>query len=52
MFRFESSVGSIMNEFYDSSDVKYYIREYGNRDISKEITKAKHLERYVVSLLR
>jgi hypothetical protein len=52
MFRFEGSVGSIMSEFYDSSDVKYYIREYGNRDISKEITKAKHLERYVVSLLR
>jgi hypothetical protein len=52
MFRFESSVGSIMNEFYDSSDVKYYISNYGDRDISKEITKAKHLERYVVSLLR
>jgi len=52
MFRFESVVSSIIGEFQDSSDVKYYISNYADRDISKEITKAKHLERYVDSLLR
>ena len=45
-------VKSILDEFHYKSDVEYYIREYTNRDISKELTRIKHLERYVDSLLR
>ena len=45
-------ISHIFKEFHYKSDIEYYIREYGNRDISKEIIRIKHLERYVDSLLR
>jgi ribosome maturation factor RimP len=51
-FNFSGFVKSILDEFHYKSDVEYYIREYTNRDISKELTRIKHLERYVDSLLR
>ena len=51
-FNFSGFVKNILDEFHYKSDVEYYIREYGNRDISKEIIRIKHLERYVDSLLR
>ena len=51
-FNFSGFVKNILDEFHYKSDIEYYIREYGNRDISKEIFRIKHLERYVVSLLR
>jgi len=51
-FSFSGSVKSILDEFHYKSDVEYYIKEYGDRDISKELTRIKHLERYVDSLLR
>ena len=51
-FSFSGFAKSILDEFHYKSDVEYYIREYSNRDISKELTRIKHLERYVDSLLR
>lgn len=51
-FNFSGFAKSILDEFHYKSDVEYYIREYGDRDISKELIKLKHLERYVDSLLR
>ena len=51
-FKFESFVKNILDEFHYKNDVEYYTREYGSRDISKELTKIKNLERYVDSLLR
>jgi ribosome maturation factor RimP len=51
-FNFSGFVKNILDEFHYKSDIEYYIREYGNRDISKEIIRIKHLERYVDSLLR
>jgi hypothetical protein len=51
-FSFSGFAKSILDEFHYKSDVEYYIREYTNRDISKELTRIKHLERYVDSLLR
>jgi len=51
-FKFEGFVKNILDEFHYKNDVEYYTREYGSRDISKELTKIKNLERYVDSLLR
>ena len=51
-FNFSGFIKSILDEFHYKSDIEYYIREYGDRDISKELTRIKHLERYVDSLLR
>ena len=51
-FNFSGFIKSILDEFHYKSDIEYYIREYTNRDISKELTRIKHLERYVDSLLR
>ena len=51
-FTFSGFIRSILDEFQDKSDVEYYIREYGDRDASKELIRIKHLERYVDSLLR
>ena len=51
-FNFSGFVKNILDEFHYKSDIEYYIREYGDRDISKELTRIKHLERYVDSLLR
>jgi guanylate kinase len=51
-FTFNGFIRSILDEFQHKSDVEYYIREYSNRDASKELTRIKHLERYVDSLLR
>ena len=51
-FNFSGFIKSILDEFNYKNDVEYYIREYGDRDASKELIKLKHLERYVDSLLR
>lgn len=51
-FKFEGFVKNILDEFHYKNDLEYYTREYGSRDISKELTKIKNLERYVDSLLR
>ena len=51
-FNFSGFIKSILDEFHYKSDVEYYIREYSDRDASKELIKLKHLERYVDSLLR
>jgi len=51
-FSFSGFIKSILDEFHYKSDVEYYIKEYVDRDISKELTRIKHLERYVDSLLR
>jgi hypothetical protein len=51
-FKFDTICRNIINEFYDSSDVEYYCNQFGDRDITSDVTKAKHLERYVESLLR
>ena len=51
-FTFNGFIRSILDEFHFKNDVEYYIREYSNRDASKELTRIKHLERYVDSLLR
>lgn len=52
MFTFDGVISSIIESFEDTSDVEYYIKEYGNRDISKEMKNIKNLDRYVDSLLR
>jgi hypothetical protein len=51
-FNFSGFIKSILDEFNYKNDVEYYIKEYGDRDASKELIKLKHLERYVDSLLR
>lgn len=51
-FKFDTICRNIINEFYDSSDVSYYCNQFGDRDITSDINKAKHLERYVDSLFR
>lgn len=51
-FTFSGFIRSILDEFQDKSDVEYYIKEYSDRDASKELIRIKHLERYVDSLLR
>ena len=40
-FNFSGFAKSILDEFHYKSDVEYYIREYGDRDISKELIKLK-----------
>ena len=54
-FSFNSYTRSILNEFHYDNDVKYYMNDYNERkepQILEDIKKAKHIERYVDSLLR
>ena len=54
-FSFNSYTRSILNEFLYDNDVKYYMNDYNERkepQILEDIKKAKHIERYVDSLLR
>jgi len=46
---------NILNEFHYTNDVKYYISECNERrrsEVLEDIKKAKHIERYIDSLLR
>lgn len=52
---FSGYTRSILNEFHYDNDVKYYINDYSERresQILEDIKKAKHIERYIDSLLR
>jgi hypothetical protein len=52
---FSGYTRSILNEFHYDNDVKYYINDYSERresQILEDIKKAKHIERYINSLLR
>jgi hypothetical protein len=54
-FSFNSYTRSILNEFHYDNDVKYYMNDYNERkepQILEDIKKAKHIERYIDSLLR
>jgi len=54
-FSFNGYTRSILNEFHYDNDVKYYINDYSERresQILEDIKKAKHIERYIDSLLR
>jgi len=52
-FSFSGFIKSILDEFHYKSEVEWLCANgYGDRDISKELTRIKHLERYVDSLLR
>ena len=54
-FSFNGYTRSILNELHYDNDVKYYMNDYNERrepQILEDIKKAKHIERYIDSLLR
>jgi hypothetical protein len=51
-FYLNTYIRSVIAEFNDDADVEYYFREYKNRDLSMDIKRIKHVERYVNSILR
>jgi hypothetical protein len=52
---FSGYIRNILNDFHYDNDVKYYTNDYNERrepQILEDIKKAKHIERYIDSLLR
>ena len=54
-FSFNGYTRNILNDFHYDNDIRYYINDYSERrepQILEDIKKAKHIERYIDSLLR